>query len=163
MKVKYTAGEQVFHAFVVLVTLLLSLAVVIPLMSIVFASFSDPYEVMKHSGLYWKPIKFSLYNYNTISFFEFCYHFVRDNSYILSLCIVACYAESKPIARVFHRQDIVSETYLVHLVLCLIDVWLIGLLQRCSYFNIFLVGNHACLYGCIAFKWYLNAIQMLLE
>ena len=55
MKVKYTAGEQIFHAFVVLVTLLLSLSVIIPLMSIVFASFSDPFEVMKHSGIYWKP------------------------------------------------------------------------------------------------------------
>ena len=52
MKVKYTAGEQIFHAFVVLVTLLLSLSVIIPLMSIVFASFSDPFEVMKHSGFY---------------------------------------------------------------------------------------------------------------
>ena len=48
MKVNYTAGEQIFHAFVVLVTLLLSLSVIIPLMSIVFASFSDPFEVMKH-------------------------------------------------------------------------------------------------------------------
>ena len=50
MKVKYTAGEQIFHFFVVVVTLLLSLAVVIPLMSIVFASFPHPFEVMKHSG-----------------------------------------------------------------------------------------------------------------
>ncbi|MGN1164610.1 MAG: carbohydrate ABC transporter permease [Candidatus Ornithospirochaeta sp.] len=66
MKVKYTAGEQIFHAFVVLVTLLLSLAVVIPLMSIVFASFSDPFEVMKHSGIYWRPIKPSLYSYKMV-------------------------------------------------------------------------------------------------
>ena len=66
MKVKYTAGEQIFHAFVVLVTLLLSLSVIIPLMSIVFASFSDPFEVMKHSGIYWKPIKFSLFSYKMV-------------------------------------------------------------------------------------------------
>ena len=66
MKVKYTVGEQIFHAFVVLVTLLLALAVIIPLMSIVFASFSDPFEVMKHTGLYWKPIKFSLYSYQMV-------------------------------------------------------------------------------------------------
>ena len=63
MKVRYTAGEQVFHAIVVVVTLLLSLAVIIPLMSILFASFSDPFEVMKHSGIYWHPIKPSLYSY----------------------------------------------------------------------------------------------------
>ncbi len=66
MKVKYTVGEQLFHAFVVLVTLMLSLAVVIPLMSIVFASFSDPFEVMKHSGIYWHPIKPSLYSYKMV-------------------------------------------------------------------------------------------------
>ncbi len=66
MKVKYTVGEQIFHAFVVLVTILLSLAVIIPLMSIVFASFSDPFEVMKHSGIYWHPIKFSLYSYQMV-------------------------------------------------------------------------------------------------
>ena len=66
MKVKYTVGEQIFHAFVVLVTIFLSLAVIIPLMSIVFASFSDPFEVMKHSGIYWHPIKFSLYSYQMV-------------------------------------------------------------------------------------------------
>lgn len=66
MKVKYTLGEQIFHVFVVIVTLLLSLAVIIPLMSIVFASFSDPFEVMKHSGIYWHPIKTSLYSYRMV-------------------------------------------------------------------------------------------------
>lgn len=66
MKVKYTLGEQIFHVFVVIVTLLLSLAVIIPLMSIVFASFSDPFEVMKHSGIYWHPIKPSLYSYRMV-------------------------------------------------------------------------------------------------
>ena len=66
MKVRYTAGEQVFHAIVVVVTLLLSLAVIIPLMSILFASFSDPFEVMKHSGIYWHPIKPSLYSYQKV-------------------------------------------------------------------------------------------------
>ncbi len=66
MKVKYTLGEQIFHVFVVIVTLLLSLAVIIPLMSIVFASFSDPFEVMKHSGIYWHPIKTSLYSYKMV-------------------------------------------------------------------------------------------------
>ena len=66
MKVRYTAGEQVFHAIVVVVTLLLSLAVIIPLMSILFASFSDPFEVMKHSGIYWHLIKPSLYSYQKV-------------------------------------------------------------------------------------------------
>lgn len=66
MKVKYTTGEQVFHFVVIIVTLLLSFAVVVPLLSIVFASFSDPFEVMKHSGIYWHPIKPSLYSYNMV-------------------------------------------------------------------------------------------------
>ncbi len=66
MKVKYTVGEQVFHVFVVIVTALLSLAVIIPLISIVFASFSDPGEVMKHAGLFWYPIKPSLVAYQLV-------------------------------------------------------------------------------------------------
>lgn len=66
MKIKYTVGEQIFHVFVVIITLFLSLAVIVPLMSIVFASFSDPFEVMKHSGLYWHPIKPSLYSYQMV-------------------------------------------------------------------------------------------------
>ena len=103
MKVKYTTGEQIFHFFVVVVTLLLSLAVVIPLMSIVFASFSDPFEVMKHSGIYWHPIKPSLYSYKMVmqdrsiltGYLNTLFVVIVGTSLNLALTIIAAYVLSR--------------------------------------------------------------------
>ncbi len=103
MKVKYTAGEQIFHAFVVLVTILLVLAVIIPLMSIVFASFSDPFEVMKHTGIYWHPEKFSLYSYKMVfqdksiltGYMNTIFVVVVGTSLNLALSIIAAYVLSR--------------------------------------------------------------------
>lgn len=103
MKVKYTKGEQIFHLFVVVVTLLLSLAVVIPLMSIVFASFSDPFEVMKHSGIYWHPIKPSLYSYTMVmqdksiltGYLNTLFVVIVGTSLNLALTIIAAYVLSR--------------------------------------------------------------------
>ena len=103
MKVKYTTGEQIFHFFVVVVTLLLSLAVVIPLLSIVFASFSDPFEVMKHSGIYWHPIKPSLYSYKMVmqdrsiltGYLNTLFVVIVGTSLNLALTIIAAYVLSR--------------------------------------------------------------------
>ncbi|MCQ2412220.1 MAG: carbohydrate ABC transporter permease [Sphaerochaetaceae bacterium] len=103
MKVKYTVGEQVFHAFVVVVTLLLSLAVIIPLLSIVFASFSDPVEVMKHTGLYWHPIKSTIFNYQMVfknpniltGYLNTIFVVLVGTSLNLALTIIAAYVLSR--------------------------------------------------------------------
>ena len=66
LKVKYTTGEQIFHAFDVVFVFFVALAVVVPVMNIVFASFSDPGEVMRHKGLFLYPIKPTLLSYSLV-------------------------------------------------------------------------------------------------
>ncbi len=66
-KVRRTMGEEIFHVINVLVTFALCLAIFLPIMNIVFASFSDPIEVMKHEGLFLHPIKPSLASYRIVA------------------------------------------------------------------------------------------------
>lgn len=65
-KVRYTMGEQIFHVVNVIICGLLSLAVLLPILNILFGAFSDPYEVMKHSGLFLYPVKPTLYNFSLV-------------------------------------------------------------------------------------------------
>lgn len=65
-KVRYTVGEQVFHVINVIICGLLSLAVLLPMLNILFGAFSDPYEVMKHSGLFLYPVKPTTYNFSLV-------------------------------------------------------------------------------------------------
>ncbi|MBQ2527967.1 MAG: hypothetical protein II544_04365, partial [Spirochaetales bacterium] len=65
-KVRYTVGEQIFHVVNVIICGLLSLAVLLPILNILFGAFSDPYEVMKHSGLFLYPVKPTLYNFSLV-------------------------------------------------------------------------------------------------
>ena len=66
MKVRYTAGEQAFHVVNVILCTFFSLCVLIPVLNIVFASLSDPIEVMKHSGIFWHPMHFSTISYGMV-------------------------------------------------------------------------------------------------
>jgi len=66
LKVRYTAGEQIFHVINVIICTLLSLAVLLPILNILFGAFSDPYEVMKHSGLFLYPVSPTLYNFSLV-------------------------------------------------------------------------------------------------
>ncbi len=69
-----TAGEVVFDIINVIICGLLCLAILLPILNIVFASFSDPIEVMRHQGLFLKPIKPTLQ----------AYHYVAKNPNIIS-------------------------------------------------------------------------------
>jgi len=65
-RVRYTTGEQVMHVINVVLCTLLSLAVLLPILNILFGAFSDPYEVMKHSGLFLYPVKPTFYNFSLV-------------------------------------------------------------------------------------------------
>lgn len=67
MKVKQTVGEQAFNVTNIVLCTLLSLCIIIPILNIVFASFSDPIEVMKHEGLFLRPIKFTTQAYKAVA------------------------------------------------------------------------------------------------
>ncbi|MDL2228852.1 carbohydrate ABC transporter permease [Treponema sp. OttesenSCG-928-L16] len=63
---KIGIGERIFDFFNVLITLLLALAIVVPMLNILFASISDPIEVMKHEGLFLWPRGFNLAAYQAV-------------------------------------------------------------------------------------------------
>ena len=62
-KIKIGFGERIFDVVNVLITSSLTLIILIPLLSILFASLSDPVEVMRHQGLFLFPkgINFGAY------------------------------------------------------------------------------------------------------
>ena len=66
MKVRYTRGETILHIVIVIICTLLSLAILLPMLNILFGAFSDPYDVMKHSGLFLYPINPTLYNFSLV-------------------------------------------------------------------------------------------------
>lgn len=55
VKVRRTAGEQIFFVVDVVLCTLLALAILLPILNIAFKSFSDPYDVMASTGLYLWP------------------------------------------------------------------------------------------------------------
>ncbi len=63
MKVRYTKGENTFHFVGILFCVALALAILLPVLNILFASLSDPYEVMKHEGLFLYPVNVTVENY----------------------------------------------------------------------------------------------------
>ena len=65
-KVRYTTGEKILHVVIVVLCTFISLAILLPMLNILFGAFSDPYEVMKHSGLFIYPVKPTLYNFSLV-------------------------------------------------------------------------------------------------
>lgn len=66
-KVKRSVGENIFQIVNIVLCGLLCLAILLPVLNIVFASFSDPVEVMKHQGLFLRPIKPTLVAYQYVA------------------------------------------------------------------------------------------------
>jgi putative aldouronate transport system permease protein len=67
MKVKSTVGEKIFIAIDAILVGLLALAILVPLLNILWASFSDPVEVMKHEGMMLWPRGFTLSSYKAVA------------------------------------------------------------------------------------------------
>ena len=67
MKVRTTTGEKIFDVVNVIICIFLTLAVLIPILNIVFASISDPVEVMKHQGLFLWPKGFTTKAYEIVA------------------------------------------------------------------------------------------------
>jgi ABC-type sugar transport system, permease component len=67
MKVKYTRGEQIFNVVNLVICTAVALCILLPLLNIVFASFSDPIEVMKHEGLFFYPVKPTVEAYQLVA------------------------------------------------------------------------------------------------
>lgn len=64
--IKRTVGERVFSVVNVIVLCVLSLIALYPFLYVLFSSFSDPSEYLKHSGIMLKPVGFSLDAYRAV-------------------------------------------------------------------------------------------------
>jgi len=65
--IKTTPGEKIFNVFNVLVLTALALVILVPLLNVLFASFSDPVLVMKHEGLMLHPYGFTGAAYKAVA------------------------------------------------------------------------------------------------
>lgn len=55
-----------FDCFNTVIMLALMLLALYPFLYVIFASFSDPWELVKHKGFLWKPLGFSLEGYRSV-------------------------------------------------------------------------------------------------
>lgn len=63
---KKSRGEKIFTVLNYLFLALLTVIIIYPFVYVVFASFSDPFEIMSSRGLLFKPKGFSLESYKVV-------------------------------------------------------------------------------------------------
>lgn len=66
-KIKKSIGERVFEIFNIILLICISLIMIYPLMYVIFASFSNPYELIEHTGILYKPLGFAVQSYIMMS------------------------------------------------------------------------------------------------
>jgi putative aldouronate transport system permease protein len=66
MNIKKSASEYCFDTFNILFLAALSIIFVYPLLYVIFASFSSPTELVKHSGILLRPLGFSISGYRMV-------------------------------------------------------------------------------------------------
>lgn len=66
MVTKKTAGERIFDCINTIFLALLAIACLYPLLYVLFASFSQPIELMKHRGLLLRPLGFTIGGYKLV-------------------------------------------------------------------------------------------------
>ncbi len=66
MVTKKTAGERIFDCINTIFLALLAIACLYPLLYVLFASFSQPIELMKHRGLLLRPLGFTIEGYKLV-------------------------------------------------------------------------------------------------
>ena len=65
-KIKRTLAEEIFNVFNIILLTILSFVTLYPFLYVIFASFSNPAEFLKNSGLLLKPAGFSLEAYKRV-------------------------------------------------------------------------------------------------
>ncbi len=66
-KIKDSAFERIFDVVNVILLIVVMLAILLPVLHILFASFSDPVEVMREKGFLLRPIGFTLDSYKSVA------------------------------------------------------------------------------------------------
>lgn len=103
MKVKNSVGGKIFDTVNVILMILLMTICIYPLLYVLFASLSDPYELMKHRGLLLKPMGFTLNGYSLVfsnpsimkGFLNTMFYVVAGTSINLLLTCMSAYVLSR--------------------------------------------------------------------
>ncbi len=66
MVTKKTVGERIFNCINITFLTILAIACLYPMLYVLFASFSDPIELMKHRGLMLRPLGFTIEGYKLV-------------------------------------------------------------------------------------------------
>lgn len=67
MKIKDSPMERIFDVFNIIFFILIVIVILLPLLHILFASFSDPVQVMKYKGVILRPLNFTLDSYKSVA------------------------------------------------------------------------------------------------
>lgn len=65
-KIKRSGSDKAFDVVNVTLILIISMVCLYPMIHVLAGSFSDPYEIMTHRGMLWKPLGFSLDGYKAV-------------------------------------------------------------------------------------------------
>lgn len=103
MKVKNSVGGKIFDTVNIILMILLMTICIYPLLYVLFASLSDPYELMKHRGLLLKPMGFTLNGYSLVfsnpsimkGFLNTMFYVVAGTSINLLLTCMSAYVLSR--------------------------------------------------------------------
>lgn len=103
MVVKRSFGEKIFDAFNVIMMILLMFLCAYPLLYVLFASLSDPYKLMQHEGLLFKPLGFTLKGYALVfknpsimtGFFNTVFYVVVGTAFSMLMTCLAAYVLSR--------------------------------------------------------------------
>lgn len=66
MPIKKSTGERIFSVINVIILTLFSFICIAPVMHVIFASFSDPFRLMRNQGILFKPLGFTLKGYKLV-------------------------------------------------------------------------------------------------
>lgn len=66
MVVKKSLSEKIFDVFNIILLSLITIICIYPFLYVIFASFSDPYRLMQHKGILFKPLGFTLNGYKLV-------------------------------------------------------------------------------------------------
>lgn len=103
MKKQKSPGDRIFISMVYVLMGLMGLICLYPMWHVVMASFSDPIELMRHTGVILKPLGFSLEGYRVVienpnilpSYFNTIVYVLVGTAINMFLTILGAYALSR--------------------------------------------------------------------
>lgn len=112
-----TMGEKIFTAFNVLLILLVSLCCLYPFLYVLFASLSESSQLIKHTGMLFQPVGFSLKAYEAVLANPLISSGYRNTLFILVVGVAVNLILTSLGAYFFSRKNVLFKNILMFLIL----------------------------------------------